>query len=419
MINRLLNNYRFSIFLAVTFYSSLVIGFFLGENLNAGAIGDWHGTNYPVIRDSAVDLKDTLLNYESYHHRHSPVYPIFLGQFLKLNLSYDFIRFIHLNISLSLVYVFYKCLALKFREVNKNILIILSLIIFLSPTFRSLAIWPDSRIIGVIFFTLSIFEFLKFQKNNSYSHVWKNLLYLIISSYISPNFSIFIIFFAYHYLKKLNFTKLIFISFFCLIMASPAFYYLFILDINFLLAKTPGINENETIGLSFNFADKILIISSIIMFQLTPFLLNKKFIIELFEYSKKNILVIIPVFLLSVIFFDYSVSFTGGGVFFQISNLILNNNLIFYILALLSLFLLGYFSNKNLNNFLIFFVLICSNVQNSIYHKYYDPLIVILFFTIFSNFLNQDFFKKNINLFYLYCFYFVFISLRIIKNVVF
>ena len=70
-------------------------------------------------------------------------------------------------------------------------------------------------------------------------------------------------------------------------MASPAFYYLFILDINFLLAKTPGINENETIGLSFNFADKILIISSIIMFQLTPFLLNKKFIIELFEYSKK------------------------------------------------------------------------------------------------------------------------------------
>ena len=262
MINRLLNNYRFSIFLAVTFYSSLVIGFFLGEDLNAGAIGDWHGTNYPVIRDSAVDLKDTLLNYESYHHRHSPVYPIFLGQFLKLNLSYDFIRFIHLNISLSLVYVFYKCLALKFREVNKNILIILSLIIFLSPTFRSLAIWPDSRIIGVIFFTLSIFEFLKFQKNNSYSHVWKNLLYLIISSYISPNFSIFIIFFAYHYLKKLNFTKLIFIGFFCLIMASPAFYYLFILDINFLLAETPGINENETIGLSFNFADKILIISS-------------------------------------------------------------------------------------------------------------------------------------------------------------
>ena len=42
--------------------------------------------------------------------------------------------------------------------------------------------------------------------------------------------------------------------------------------------------------------------------------------------AKKNILVIIPVFLLSVIFFDYSVSFTGGGVFFQISNLILKKS---------------------------------------------------------------------------------------------
>ena len=51
----------FSIFLSITLYLSLVAGFFLGEDLNSGAIGDWHGTNYPVIRDSAVDLKNTLL----------------------------------------------------------------------------------------------------------------------------------------------------------------------------------------------------------------------------------------------------------------------------------------------------------------------------------------------------------------------
>lgn len=419
MINRLLNNYRFSIFLSITLYFSLVIGFFLGEDLNSGAVGDWHGTNYPVIRDSAIDLKNTLLNYTDYHHRHSPIYPIFLGQFLKLNISYDFIRFIHLNISLLLIYSFYKCLVLKFNNTNKNILIILSLVIFLSPTFRSLAIWPDSRIIGVIFFTLSILEFLKFEKNKNYSHVWKNLLYLILSSYISPNFSIFIIFFAYHYLKKLNFAKLIPISLFCLIMSFPAFYYLFILDINFLLAKTPGSNVNETIGLNFNFADKILIISSIIMFHFSPFLLNKKFLTEFFDYSKKNILIIVPIFLLCLIFFEYSMRFTGGGVFFQISNFLLKNNFIFYILALISLFLIGYFSNKNLNNFLIFLILICSNVQNSIYHKYYDPLILILFFTIFNNFLNRDFFQKNINFLYLYCFYFIFISLRIIKSVFF
>ena len=114
MINRLLNNYKFTITLSIALYFSLIIGFFYGEDLNFGATMDWHGTNYPVIRDSAVDLKNTLLNYESYGHRHSPLYPIFLGQFLKLGLSYEFIRFIHLNISILLIYVFYKCLILVF-----------------------------------------------------------------------------------------------------------------------------------------------------------------------------------------------------------------------------------------------------------------------------------------------------------------
>ena len=155
------------------------------------------------------------------------------------------------------------------------------------------------------------------------------------------------------------------------------------------------------------------------MFHLSPFLINKKFFIEFLNYSKKNIFAIISIFFLCIIFFEYSISFTGGGVFFQFSNLIFKSNIIFYIFALLSLFLLGYISNKNLNNFLIFFVLIFSNIQNSIYHKYYDPLILILFFTIFNNFLNYDFFKKKINLFYLYCFYFIFISLRILKNNIF
>ena len=416
MINRLLNNYKFTITLSIVLYFSLIIGFFYGEDLNFGATMDWHGTNYPVIRDSAVDLKNTLLNYESYGHRHSPLYPIFLGQFLKLGLSYEFIRFIHLNISILLIYVFYKCLILKFSEINKNILLTLSLVIFLSPTFRSLAIWPDSRIIGVIFFTFSIYEYLKFKKNNSNIHIWKNLIYLIISSYVSPNFSVFVIYFFYNYLKILNLRTLINISIFSLIMSLPAFYYLFILDVNFLIANTPGTNNKELVGLSYNFSNKILIISSIFMFHVSPFLLNKEFLTNFFQNFKKITLFTIIVFIICLPFFNYSTNFTGGGIFFEISNFFLDNNYIFYFFSFLSLLLVGYFSYKNLNNFLIFFVLIISNVQNTIYHKYYDPLILILFFTVFINSLSEYFFKKNINLFYLYSFYFVFISLRIIKN---
>ncbi len=45
--------------------------------------------------------------------------------------------------------------SIKILKVEKNILLLLSLSIFLSPTFRSLAIWPSSRLIGLIFFVIS------------------------------------------------------------------------------------------------------------------------------------------------------------------------------------------------------------------------------------------------------------------------
>ena len=92
------------------------------------------------------------LSYDNLNHRHSPVYVIFLSLLVKLGVSFEFIRFFHLNLCILLIYFFYKCLKLKFKSIDKNILILLSTVIFLSPTFRSIAIWPESRIIGLIFF---------------------------------------------------------------------------------------------------------------------------------------------------------------------------------------------------------------------------------------------------------------------------
>ena len=410
-------NLKFNNFyLLVLFYLSLIIGFYFGEDLNFGASGDWGGTNHLVITQLSLDLKETLLNYEIYNHRHSPIYLTFLSFFLKIGFSYDLIRFLHLNLSLLLVYFFYKCLILKFSSVDKKLLLILSLSIFLSPTFRSLAIWPDSRIIGLTFFVLSIYEFLKFKKKPLKKYLFKNFIYLIISSYISPNFSIFIIYFFYYYIKKTDLKNLTLILFFSIIFALPAFYYLFILEVNFLTAVTPAGYGNESIGLSFNFSNKILIISSIIFFQLIPFIINRTFIKDFIKSLKKNISIIAIIFLINVIFFDYILGFTGGGFFFQISNILFKNNLIFYFFSFLSLLLLAYFIRDNINNFLIFILLITSNIQNTIYHKYYDPLIMIIFFTILNSSLATNFFRKKKNLLFVYIFYFFYIFTRLVKN---
>ena len=61
-------------------YISLIVGFFLNENLNLGAKPDWYFSDIPVIEAFSIDFKKTFFNYDFYGHRHSPVYLIFLSR---------------------------------------------------------------------------------------------------------------------------------------------------------------------------------------------------------------------------------------------------------------------------------------------------------------------------------------------------
>jgi len=46
--------------------------------------------------------------------------------------------------------------------------------------------------------------------------------------------------------------------------------------------------------------------------------------------------------------------------------------------------LICYLSYKNFNNFLLIILIFLNNPQLEIYHKYYDPMLLILFFTLFD-----------------------------------
>ena len=60
--------------------------------------------------------------------------------------------------------------------------------------------------------------------------------------------------------------------------------------------------------------------------------------------------------------------------------------------------------------------MIFSNVQNSIYHKYYEPMLIILIFTLFKNFEFDKFFNNKNNFYILYLFSFGFLFMRFFKN---
>jgi hypothetical protein len=412
LIDRLSNYKYFALFL----YLTLIAGFLYDENLNFGSYYDWVNAYNSPIKDFSENFTKTLLNYDQYGQRHSPLYLIILSLFLDLNFSFDQIRFIHLHISLSLIWIFYNCLKLKFHNIDKKYLQLLSLVIFLSPTFRSLSIWPDSRLPGLILFTTSIYYFLKFERFYSIKYAWFSTLSLIISAYVSPNFSVFFLYYFFFFFKGLKYKDLLILCSFIFLAGLPAIYYIFYLEINFLFSNSFDTNniDRNSIFLKFNFADKILIISTIIFFHIIPILSLKEIHNKFFAYIKKNIKkILIPLFFLFY-FFAYKF-FTGGGIFFQLSNLLFDNNYLFFIICFFSFSFIMYISKLSIDNLFLIFLIIVSNIQYSIYHKYYEPMILIIFFTLIKNLDLKFFFKDKKGLIYLYLFCFLYVLARIFK----
>ena len=201
IINIILDNLKiFYIFL----YSTLIFGFFLNENTLGGSTSDF-AEFWRISNLFARDFLSTIQDYNLTGHRQSPVYLIWQSLFIRLNISETLYRLLNLHLSLLLILSFYKVLKLKFNKTKNNILILTSAIIFLSPSFRSSAIWPDSYIFALLFFVISIYFYLKFEisKVKKLSYALLNIFFLAISSYITPNFCFFSIFFFLQILGSL------------------------------------------------------------------------------------------------------------------------------------------------------------------------------------------------------------------------
>ena len=297
---------------------------------------------------------------------------------------------------------FYKSLNLIIN--NKNISFFLASLIFISPTFRTLAIWPDSRLLGLTFFTISIYQFLKFQKKGKFSNCIKYILFLSLAAYISPNFSLFAVFYFLNFVVhfKKNFKIIISIILLNVILSFPAFFYLFFLDNNFL-SNAAVLNENsKSIFFLGNIPNNVLLISSIIFFYLIPFLILKVFKLNFKKKFTFNIIISLVILYICINYFDYKYEYTGGGIFFKLFYVLLDIKYLFFVVVCISIFYIFVLSNQKINNFLLIVILILSNPQVTVYHKYYDPLLLILFFLLFNidiNFNNLEKFKSKILIF--------------------
>lgn len=414
MINNLFNN-KYHIIIIVLSIFSIYFGFFLDENLTGGPKNDFaHALKQ--VDAFEKDLKYSFFNFDKIENstRISPVFIFIIYVFKQILVDIDLVRFLLMNLIILSQFFFYKCLKIYFNknEISDKLLLVLSCIIFFSPSFRSNSIWPESAMLGLLFFVISIYYFLKFEKKNKTKYCLLNILFLSIASYIRPSYCLFAIFYFLEFVmifyKKENFIKnTILITIVNVILALPAFYYVFILDIFFIKYG----------GLSTNYFNKISIISSIIFFHLIPIIFYKYKDLS-FNFSKEIILIIIIIIfsLIITLYFDYNLELSGGGIILHFSNLIFQNNLIFYILLpIFFYFLIKLALIKKFKNFIILLILLLLTPQYHIFHKYYDPLIIILVFTLLRLEIKNDYFYKTINLSFLFFFYIIYLTVNAIN----
>jgi hypothetical protein len=420
MLFRKNNVFHTKLVISIFLYFTLIIGFFLDEDSLGGAIQDYN-YHLPIAFAFKNNISDTLLVFGSNEMmaRNSPLFYIILGVILSFfkNIDLNIIRLANTHVILIIIIFFYKSLKIKYYYVKKEILYLISATLFLSPTLRSLSIWPYPLIYGILFFTISVYFFLKFEKlkNNNYKYALLNILFLAISSYFTPNFCIFSIFFFFKFLQKYKLTiktfTLVLLNF---LLAAPAMLFLIKKKFYFFNYDVANITFLEKI----NIANKIILISTIIFFHLLPFLLTN---IKKINHSRKKFIFIIFIYFTSLIFFNFPKEYNGGGgMLFHLSNILTENNSFLFIFFFISLIFVSEIMQRSYWNYLLIILLIGYNLQFSIYHKYFDPLILIIFLLLIVGVMNKSYFKyKNVLYFYIFQIFFLILSLsrHFISNV--
>ncbi len=421
MINNLLKK-NFHILICFLSILSIYLGFFLDENITIGPKLDFEHTLAGAIQFEK-DFIYTFLNFDkalddiNAATRISPIYLIIIFILNKILIDVDLLRFFLMNVIILNQLFFYKSLKLIFlkKNIDKKYLLILSCILYISPSFRANAIWPESAMLGLLFFTISIYFFLKFKIKKKIEYSFLNIVFLAIASYIRPSFCLFAIFFYYEFFKSFlenkNFLKNIMnITLLNFFLAFPAYYYIFIIDVFFI----------EEGGLSSNYFNKIIIITSIIIFHMFPILFYKKLNIG-FDLKKDLIFLFIIFFSLIFIIknFDYNLNLSGGGIVLHASNFLFNNNLLLYLsYPIFMFFLIKISVFKNYKNLILILILLMMTPQYHIFHKYYDPLIIILCFTVLNFGIKDDFFREKRYMLFLYSFYIFYYLIHFANHII-
>ena len=303
-----------------------------------------------------------------------------------------------------------------------KIYFLVSCLIFISPYFRSSAIWLLGDNLALIFFSISIIYYLKFSNERNNRNFYLCITAIIICCYIRYYYALFYFFYLFSVYREINNKFFLLILTYSFIISIPAFFFFYLIVNNYNFIDTVYTYSK------LNYFGNIFTILSIILFYIFPFITSDLKTIKkhYLENKKRNNILIISTYnnlFLDIIFNNNLIDFSplGGGVFIKLLNLIeLDLKISLLIISIISILILNfYLRTKFIKNYTLMALFILSFPMYTLFQKYFDPLIYIFLFGLIT------FSEKNVCLilinlnsyqfiyiFYLFIFFFILLLLK-------
>lgn len=397
------NKVGFYIYLLGIF--SLFIGFYFKiDGYGTALSGDFRDTWPYVLR-----LKENFFFNPSEWTLHFPLHYYVLSKLDLLLNNQTHVRFFFCLISISVPYIFYLCL--KFKNSNENLenLLIISSIIFFTPSFIYSAVWANNNNTSYIFLLIGTYFFFKsesIRKDSDQENIntYLALFFLALTCYTRQYYSIFYSFFLIHYLRELNFKRFLILSLFSLLLALPGMLFLYSYPDIFNKLKFSGNISNTFLGN----------VTNIFIYTLPIFIINFFYSKEsLFDLKKIALYFIISLFISFLIFSTFDINTMGmnGGAIFILTKKIFGNYYLFYFIYFISLILIFILFKNLLDLFFIFSIIfLISGII--VLQKYLEPLFLIFFFLFSKSIFKNLFFvhKKAALLLAFYHLFYLFVA---------
>ena len=365
----------------ILFILSLFVGLIFQENSAGGAI---HDINHllPYIDKFQEGFKTGMEYYLNNINIHSPFFFILISYLNNLFNNIFYTEILYILISSVLPILFYRILKIKF-DYNKNLLFLVSCLIFISPYFRSSAIWLLGDNLALIFFSISIIYYLKFSNDKNNRNLYLCITTIIICCYIRYYYALFYFFYLFSVYREINNKFFLIVLTYSFIISIPAFFYIYLIVNNYNFIDTVYTYSK------LNYFGNIFTILSIILFYIFPFITSDlKTIKKHYLENKKEIIFLsfplIVIYFLDIIFNNNLIDFSplGGGVFIKLLNLIeLDLKISLLTISIISILILNfYLRTKLIKNYTLMALFILSFPMYTLFQKYFDPLIYIFLF---------------------------------------